>query len=585
VIFQQTLRNPLADPSLIGVSAGAGLALALALAFAPELLASGREPVALGGAALGMLASLGLAWRSNLSPVALVLAGIVVALYCGALSAAVQIVDSPYLRSFYLWGAGSLSQQDGSVALHLLPRLAGATFAACLVARPLALLDLGEEGARGLGLSPPAVRLAGLVVAVALSAFVVSAAGIIGFIGLACPTLARLAGARRFAARLIWAPLLGAALLSLADQIVQFPMLGGRGEIPTGAATALLGAPFLLWALGRDRGGHLSPAAPPLPSPRLARPWATIGLLFVGLALAALVSLHLGRAASGWEVKSVDGVAEVLRWRAPRMLGAMAAGAMLAMAGALLQRVTGNPMASPELLGISGSVALGMTLTTVFGQGGESLGRGAASAVAVAFALASTMLVGRRSGYAPDHVLVAGAAVGALASVLTTISLARGLGDLELRSWLMGASDLILPRQAVAAAILAVISVPAAWLIRRWLAIVPLGASAARGLGVDPGRSRLVMLLFAAFLTAAATATMGPLGFAGLMAPHLARTIGLARPMAHLAGAALLGATLMVAADWLGRTMLFPYEMPAGLVATLIGGPYLMAMLTRRRPA
>ncbi len=88
-------------------------------------------------------------------------------------------------------------------------------------------------------------------------------------------------------------------------------------------------------------------------------------------------------------------------------------------------------------------------------------------------------------------------------------------------------------------------------------------------------------MLAAALFTGAATLVVGPLSFVGLMAPHMARMMGLQRPMAQLYGSAVLGAFIMVAADWLGRNLLFPYQIPAGLLATLVGGPYFMWQVGR----
>jgi iron complex transport system permease protein len=118
----------------------------------------------------------------------------------------------------------------------------------------------------------------------------------------------------------------------------------------------------------------------------------------------------------------------------------------------------------------------------------------------------------------------------------------------------------------------------------RWLEILPLGTSSARAVGLNVGVARLMLLLLTALATAAATLVVGPLSFVGLMAPHMARLLGLQRPMVQLFGAAIIGALLMVTADWLGRSILFPWQIPAGLVATLIGAPYLLWQF-RRGPA
>jgi iron complex transport system permease protein len=116
----------------------------------------------------------------------------------------------------------------------------------------------------------------------------------------------------------------------------------------------------------------------------------------------------------------------------------------------------------------------------------------------------------------------------------------------------------------------------------RPLDILPLGEETSRGLGIDLGLARLALMMLAAFLTAASVLAVGPLTFAGLVGPHLARALGLRRAFEQLIGAALIGATLMVSADWLGRIVIFPFQLPAGLVAALIGVPYLIWHLMRR---
>jgi iron complex transport system permease protein len=116
----------------------------------------------------------------------------------------------------------------------------------------------------------------------------------------------------------------------------------------------------------------------------------------------------------------------------------------------------------------------------------------------------------------------------------------------------------------------------------RWLELLPLGDSSAKALGVHLGKSRVYLLLLAALLTAGATLIVGPLSFIGLLAPHLARLLGLTRALPQLLGAALLGASVMVLADWLGRNLLFPIQLPAGLLASLVGGAYFMLCLRKR---
>lgn len=136
--------------------------------------------------------------------------------------------------------------------------------------------------------------------------------------------------------------------------------------------------------------------------------------------------------------------------------------------------------------------------------------------------------------------------------------------------------------QAGLASAMAMLVLLLATLSSRWLEILPLGSSNVQAIGVHVGGSRFALLVLTAIATAAATLITGPLSFVGLMAPHMAKQLGLQRPLPQLFGGAILGALIMVLADGLGRTVLSPWQLPAGILATLIGGPYFMWLMRRR---
>ncbi|WP_454019539.1 Fe(3+)-hydroxamate ABC transporter permease FhuB [Azospirillum sp. Marseille-Q6669] len=581
-ILQQVLRNPLAEPATLGISAGAQLSLAVATLWLPDALALGRAWVALAGAGLSAAALLALSWRKGLSPVTVVLAGLVLSLYAGSVSGVMVLFNHDLLIGLFLWGAGFLDQQDWSMAAFLAPRLAVLALAAALVLRPLVLLGLGEGGARSLGLSVAGARLAGLVIAVMLAALSVAAVGVVSFVGLAAPTIVGMAGARRLGPRLLWATLCGAALLWATDALVLLAPVTYR-ELPTGAVTAVLGVPMLLWLLPR-----LRTAAPPVtsttaPPPRAHRPALLLaaGALLLPLALWAAVAA--GRGPDGWEWSVGDALAAVEPWRMPRAVAALAGGAMLAVAGATLQRMTGNPLAAPEILGVSSGAILGV-IVLMFSA--ETPGRGAqvlAGGAGAAAVLAAMLALGRRDGFSPDRLLLAGIATSSISGVVVAVLMAGHDPRLQtLVTWLSGSTYMVGPADALAAALLAGIAVAAIPFVARWLDLLPLGGGAAAALGVSPPLSRAVLFSLSALLTAAATLIVGPLSFVGLMGPHLARMLGLQRAAAHLLGSAMLGGLVMLTADWLGRGVLFPYQVPAGLLASVIGGPFLLWLLGRR---
>lgn len=581
-LMQQVLRNPLASPTTLGVSSGAQLGLLVATLWAPWALDYGREWVALAGGGVAALLVFALAWRRGLAPLTLILAGLVVTLYLSALNVTLMLVQQQDLNAVFIWGSGSLSQNSWGGVQFLLPRLAIGLLLLLPLLRPLALLELDDSGVKSLGVPLRFLRLVTLSLSVYLAACVVSTVGVIGFIGLAAPALVRLLGARTFAQRLRWAPLLGGLLLSVTDLGIQ-RLAGSLAElVPTGAATALLGAPLLLWLLPRLRlaGGQPQSADSqhfdrhPFPARRLV-PLA----LLLGFGL--LISLGLGRGLDGWQWNLGD--LAVLDWRWPRVMAAAAAGCMLALAGCMIQRLTGNPMSSPEVLGISAGAALGLIALLFLLPYSGPLAQLALGGLGAGLTLLLLLGLSRRSGFAPEKVLLIGISITALFDALQVILLAGGdpRGQ-NLLGWMSGSTYFVGPRMALWVLLCNLILLVAALPFGRWLELLPLGDGTPRALGVPLGRSRFVLLLLASLLTAGATLIVGPLSFIGLLAPHLARLLGLARAVPQLLGAALLGALVMVAADWLGRTLLFPAQLPAGLLASLLGGAYFMLCLYRR---
>ncbi|MBL0486958.1 Fe(3+)-hydroxamate ABC transporter permease FhuB [Aeromonas caviae] len=582
-LMQQVLRNPLASPTTLGVASGAQLALMMVTLLAPSWLLIGREWIAMAGGSLAMGLVFALAWRRQLNPVVIVFAGLVINLYLAAISMGLLLFFQEELKGLLVWGSGSLAQNSWSGVGYLLPRLLLAAMLAVVLVRPLAVLELDDASARSLGVSLKHLRLAGLGLAVFITACVVSVVGLIGFIGLAAPAMVRLLGVRKLAQRLLWAPILGALLLAATDLLLQtlsrfWPVL-----IPTGAMTALLGAPLLLWLIPRLGIKQSAPKANS--SLQLARhpaPTRLVGLMVLGLAAAVIASLLFGQGMGGWGWPSWLRWQAQLEWRLPRTLAAGAAGVLLALAGTLLQRVSNNPMASPELLGVSGGTFMGVIAAALL-LPALPLPMMLLGGLVGAFAcLLLLVLVNRRNGFQPERILLSGIAITALFEPLQAIALANGdLRVQQLLSWMSGSTYYVTQPVALALVVLALLMLAACLLVSRWLDLMPMGPAVATALGIHLGRAQLTILLLVAVLTASATMVIGPLSFAGLLAPHLARLMGLVRARWHLLGAAGCGALLMVSADWIGQQILFPQEVPVGLVSTLLGGAYFMWCLRR----
>ncbi|MBJ9887870.1 Fe(3+)-hydroxamate ABC transporter permease FhuB [Citrobacter sedlakii] len=582
VLFQQVLRNPLAEPTTLGVATGAQLGITVTSLWAiPGAMAA--QFAALTGACIVGALVFGVAWGKRLSPVTLILAGLVVSLYCGAINQLLVLFHHDQLQSMFLWSTGTLTQTDWSGVQRLWPQLLGGVMLTLLLLRPLTLMGLDDGVARNLGLALSLARLAALTLAIVLSALLVNAVGIIGFIGLFAPLLAKMLGARRLLPRLILAPLIGALILWLSDQVIIW-LSRVWMEVSTGSVTALIGAPLLLWLLPRLR----SMSAPDMNvSNRVAAErqhvagYALAGLVI--LLLGAYVALSLGRDAHGWSWASGALLDELMPWRWPRILAALIAGVMLAVAGCIIQRLTGNPMASPEVLGISSGAAFGVVLMLFLVPGNAFGWLLPAGSLGAAGTLLIIMIAAGRGGFSPHRMLLAGMALSTAFTMLLMMLQASGDPRMaEVLTWISGSTYNASEEQVLRTGVVMVILLAIAPLCRRWLTILPLGGDTARAVGMALTPSRIALLLLAACLTATATMTIGPLSFVGLMAPHIARMLGFRRTLPHMVMSALAGGLLLVFADWCGRMLMFPYQIPAGILSTFIGAPYFIYLLRKQ---
>ena len=580
--LQQVVHNPLASDSTLAVAGGAQLALMLVTLFFPAAGLFGSFWVAFAGAVAAMLLVLLVAGAGGANALALILAGLLANMVFAAIAAVISQFYSDLLLGIMVWGAGSLLQDGWATVTALLWTSLAAALALALLYRPLTLLALDDEQARRLGAPVGLLRLLVLLLAAGVTAQVVSRLGVISFAGLAGASVAHLLRVRAMGARFALSFLAGGLLLLVVDSLLNIAGHFLGTLLPAGALCGVLGAPFLIFLVLRQRKsaqGFAREAPPSAPSPRLAS-WRT-PLLGLAVLLALLVLLQgFSAGADGWGWHWQGEL--ILDHRLPRSLSAMAVGVMLACAGVLLQTLTRNPMASPEVLGISSGVALAVIAAFLafpaLGSGGLLLaGAGGALAVAVL-----VLWLARR--LQPAWLLVTGVAIAALMQGVMTVVQLSGNPQLQgVLSWLAGSTWYARPHTAPLLVLLALVLLAAALLCGKALQLLALGETVAGSLGLAVRRSRSLLLVLVALMSAVATLAVGPLSFIGLMTPHLARRSGAVSPEKQLPIAALYGAALMLVADWLGRYLIFPYEIGAGVIASLLGGGFFLLLLLLRQ--
>ncbi|WP_371662257.1 FecCD family ABC transporter permease [Streptomyces sp. NBC_00280] len=269
--------------------------------------------------------------------------------------------------------------------------------------------------------------------------------------------------------------------------------------------------------------------------------------------------------------------------RVPRIVLGALVGAALGLAGALVQSVTRNPLASPDVIGVGHGAAAATVLALATGVVASP---GAMPAVSVAGGLGAAALVyvlAWRRGMQASRFVLTGVGIGVALSAVVQLYLTDS--ELEaaeqIKLWLTGSLNGRGWEQAGPLGVVLLLCLPALVWASRALRPLGLDADTAAALGVRVQRTQLGVTVLGVVLAATATGAAGPIGFVALTAPQLARRLT-RTPQLPLLGSALTGAVVLVGADLVARTLLPPLEIPVGALTSLVGGPYLLWLLGRR---
>jgi len=287
-----------------------------------------------------------------------------------------------------------------------------------------------------------------------------------------------------------------------------------------------------------------------------------------------------------WQRAFADGDpvarAILLDLRLPRAVAAFTTGAVLALAGVLMQVLLRNPLADPYVLGVSGGAAVAAVGAMLLGLGGLWVDAGAASGALGAMLLVFALAHGP-GGWTPTRLLLTGVVVAAGCSAAISVMLATA-GEAPVRgmlAWLMG--DLSYTGMPWNALVVLTVALPACLAMARPLDVLSRGDLQAAIVGLPVREVRLGLYFGASLLTAVAVTTAGSIGFVGLVTPHLVR---LALGSSHrvvVPASALLGGTLLVLADLAARTLIAPRQLPVGALTALVGVPLFLALMRRER--
>jgi len=247
-ILQGVMKNPLADPHIIGISSGAGLAGIVILILFPKLEYLVTPVAFIGAMGAAMLIYI-LAWKGGIQPIRIILAGVAVSTFLGAGIFGLMIFYSDRVHGALIWMIGGLSARSWPHLNIILPYTMVGSILAYLGAKRLNIMMLGDEIARSLGVHVERTRLALTAVAALLAASAVSVVGLLGFVGLIVPHAARMLVGSDYRFLLPASALLGIGIVTLSDTLAR--IIFSPVELPVGIIMALLGAPFFLFLLRR----------------------------------------------------------------------------------------------------------------------------------------------------------------------------------------------------------------------------------------------------------------------------------------------------------------------------------------------
>ncbi|MEO3770491.1 iron ABC transporter permease [Micromonospora sp. B9E7] len=598
--LQSIARNPLASPDTLAVNAGAHLAIVSVAAFGVSLpaLPAGGLAFCGGLAAAGLVMAMSSGGQAGTTR--LILAGSATALALGSVTTLLLLLFEQATIGLFAWGNGSLVQSDLTALTQLAPVIVGAIVVLMLLGHRLDILALGDDTATVLGLDVRRTRLTVMVLAVLLSAAAVTLTGPVGFVGLCAPVIVRLLapvvpGVHRHRVLLPLSGIAGVIIVLGSDVLLRAVMGGQAGvDIPTGVVTTLFGAAILIWLARRHRdagptrrppGGHAAVRSAAFHRGVLTvTAVLTVAAVAVGM-LAGDTWVLLGDVVNWINGTTGPAYTFVLDQRWPRVAAAVLAGAALAVAGTTVQAVCRNPLAEPGILGITAGAGLGavslltfVPLAGVWAVSGVA-GLGAMLAFALVYGLAW------RGGLSSDRLVLIGfgAWQGGMAVITYLVVAFDPWNTGKALTWLSGSTYGRMPTQVLPVLIALLVLTPAVVAARRELDLMALDDDTPRVLGVRLERTRLVALGAAALLTSTAVSAVGVIGFVGLVAPHAARALVGGRHSRVLPVAALLGAALVSIADTVGRTVIAPAQVPAGLVTAMIGAPYFVWLLWRSR--
>ena len=588
LLFQESTRNVLASPNLLGVGAGAHLSLALGLIFFPNLMVNYNIFFALAGAFIVTVIVYYASSRSD-NALRIVLLGVALTFTLNSLAGIISLYFEKDVSGLFLWGAGDLEQQGWNKIILLFPIVLLIYVICFFITQKLKVFNLGEIRATSLGINVIRFRWTLLILGVILTAIAVTLAGPISFIGLFVPNVLRVLKVKMNKKFIFLTAFLGSNVLLFADTLTKLFAKNLYINIPVGIFTAVIGAPTLFWAVFKIRQFSISHNEERATSNKyFLSPHSIIYLsIFFFCILFVFVdgfgSFHFViNFLFNHSALSNTFVYEELIY--PRILIAFIAGGSLGVSGLFFQGVIKNNLASPEILGVSQGAIFLVLIFLLFFPNLDWIFIQFITFTGGLIVFGFIMFCAKKYNLQTIKLAMIGICIGAFLTSLNTGLLAfSGMQSAEVIRWSSGSLYGHSYGDLYRLCLILFFTIPISYYFSNKLPFFLLDKHKSISLGFNLFKIQIILLLLATIQTSAVISTIGLLGFIGLIAPHIIKLLGYIKPRVQFVLVFFLGGILGMFSECLSRWLFYPAEIPAGLITPIIGTLYLIWALVKQR--
>lgn len=572
LILRIVMQNPLASDTTLGVAPSSSFAILIATLFFPDFLNISKVLMGFLGAFLILFLMFIFMLKKHLNSTSIILLGLIGGMVFGALNSLVILFYPEESKSFLLFNSGYFTQNGFKDVVELFCYSSIALISLYFFIPYLKILNLGDELASSVGQNIFYVKFFALCLSAYFITLVVSFVGVISFLGLFASIFVEFFKIKNTRKEFLFCGFFGFFLLFGVDLFLQILQITKGIELPTGGVLALLGSPLLIFAVFKMLKENFSDDDIYIFS-YFKEKYIILDLILLVL---MLFFLNLYFDFSTLSFKNMSD--EILVLRSNRLVILLLCGVLLALVGFILQRLSFNPMASPEMLGINSGASLGVLFALYFSLEYVQIFAiiGALSVLCFLFFLSFKFNINMQK------IILMGIAIMFFTDALGKIFLASG--DFKAYAFLAYTqAGLINIDENLSLFLLIYTSIflLALYILYPSLKIFSLGENCALSVGVDVIKIRIIFFVLSAFACALSALCIGPFSFVGLLAPHIMKLLGIKKLYNQLFVAALLGICLMFLAHFISKIILFPYEIPLGIVATLLGSIYLFFMIRK----